>query len=84
MRKPIKSNGLVLAATAATLLSACASTGYQESIAKGYCVGANSCRGTSDCATATSLCKGQNACKGQGFLLLSQSDYITSGGVFEQ
>ena len=59
-----KVSGFALAATAAAMLSVApmsASAG-----AKGKCVGANSCKGHSDCATANSSCKGQNACKGKG------------------
>ncbi|WP_374402438.1 hypothetical protein [Niveibacterium sp.] len=31
------------------------------------CVGANSCKGHSECKTAKNECKGQNSCKGQGW-----------------
>ena len=76
-----KVSGFALAATAAAMLSVApmsASAG-----AKGKCVGANSCKGHSDCATATSSCKGQNACKGQGFVALTKAECDSKGGTFE-
>ena len=76
-----KVSGFALAATAAAMLSVApmsASAG-----AKGKCVGANSCKGHSDCATANSSCKGQNACKGQGFMSLTKAQCDEKGGTFE-
>ena len=76
-----KISGFALAATAAAMLSVApmsASAG-----AKGKCVGANSCKGHSDCATANSSCKGQNACKGQGFMSLTKAQCDEKGGTFE-
>jgi len=35
------------------------------------CVGANSCKGQSECATKANSCKGQNSCKGKGFITTS-------------
>jgi hypothetical protein len=32
------------------------------------CLGANSCKGQSECKAASSDCKGQNGCKGKGFV----------------
>ncbi|MEM7210033.1 MAG: hypothetical protein AAF434_19585 [Pseudomonadota bacterium] len=79
----MKSRSQLLALAAAGLLGACASPDYNPLTAKGYCTGANACKGTSDCATATSACKGLNNCKGQGFLYLSKPDCAQAGGVFE-
>ena len=41
--------------------------------AKVKCVGANACKGHSECATAKSACAGQNACKGKGYVMLTQA-----------
>ncbi len=92
--KPL--NGLALAAATALLLSGCNSMPQKADGAEmkmkmkaaasdvaGKCVGANSCKGTSECATATSSCKGQNSCAGQGFTLSSKADCDTAGGTFE-
>ena len=42
--------------------------------AKGHCVGANACKGKSDCQTAKNDCKGLNACKGQGYLTMTKEE----------
>ena len=44
------------------------------------CVGANSCKGTSDCKTATSACKGHNTCKGQGWTKAKSEKACTDAG----
>lgn len=36
--------------------------------AKVHCLGANSCKGKSDCHTPKNACKGMNACKAQGWV----------------
>ena len=76
-----KISGFALAATAAAMLSVAPMSASAS--AKGKCVGANSCKGHSDCATANSSCKGQNACKGQGFLALTKAECDAKGGTFE-
>jgi hypothetical protein len=44
--------------------------------AKGKCIGANACRGKSDCSIGKSACGGAtaNSCKGKGFLLLTKAE----------
>ena len=76
-----KVSGFALAATAAALLSVAPMSATAGD--KGKCVGANSCKGHSDCATANSSCKGLNACKGQGFLALTKEQCDAKGGTFE-
>jgi hypothetical protein len=68
MKLSIKS-GSAIAATAATLLlaGAVATPSFAGDMAKGHCVGANACKGTSACKTAANACAGKNACKGTGF-----------------
>ena len=52
-----KTTGFALAAAAATLLATAPMGAVHAGADKGKCVGANSCKGTSDCTTATNrLC----------------------------
>ncbi|MBK7684653.1 MAG: hypothetical protein KBA96_13450 [Rhodocyclaceae bacterium] len=44
------------------------------------CVGANSCKGTSECKTAKSECKGHNSCKGQGWTKAATEKACTDAG----
>ena len=76
-----KVSGLALAATAAALLSVAPMSASASSTGK--CMGANSCKGHSDCKTANSSCKGLNACKGQGFVVLTKDECDAKGGTFE-
>jgi hypothetical protein len=86
MKLSIKS-GAAIAATAATLLLAGAVSAPSFAAmddAKGHCVGANTCKGTSACKTAKNECKGHNACKGQGFSELTAADCAkVEGAKFE-
>jgi hypothetical protein len=43
-------------------------------------MGANACKGLSNCKTASSECKGLNACKGQGFVSVSAEECKKLGG----
>ncbi len=86
-----KKTGLALSATAALLLSACASDddmGDQQTMKQdgdmGQCHGVNSCKGTSACATAESSCSGQNSCKGKGWVPSNAADCEAKGGEFKQ
>jgi hypothetical protein len=69
-------SGSALAAAAATLLlaGAVATPSFAAEEAKGHCMGANACKGTSACKTAANACKGQNACKGTGFTETTKAD----------
>ena len=79
-------SGSALAAAAATLLiaGAIAAPANAAMDAKGHCVGANACKGTSACKTATSACAGHNACKGKGFTEATKADCDKAGGKFEE
>jgi hypothetical protein len=44
------------------------------------CVGANACKGQSECATKASSCKGQNACKGKGWISTSSAQQCQQRG----
>jgi hypothetical protein len=72
-------SGAALAAAAAGLLVAGSSisTSFAADAAmdaKGHCVGANTCKGTSACKTAANACAGKNACKGKGFTEATKAD----------
>jgi uncharacterized membrane protein len=77
--------GFAIATAAASLFIAGATSNafaasYAKETAKVHCLGANSCKGKSDCATASSSCKGQNSCKGQGMKVLSLKECQAAGG----
>ncbi len=44
------------------------------------CLGANSCKGQSECKSASNDCKGQNACKGKGFVNTDTAKQCTALG----
>jgi hypothetical protein len=44
------------------------------------CLGANSCKGQSECASAKSSCKGQNSCKGKGWVTTSSAQQCQQRG----
>ncbi|MBV8054446.1 MAG: hypothetical protein JOZ29_02720 [Deltaproteobacteria bacterium] len=57
----------------------------QGQAAQVKCVGANSCKGQSECATKMSSCKGQNSCKGKGWITTSSTQQCEqSGGTPEK
>ena len=44
------------------------------------CLGANSCKGQSECASKANSCKGQNSCKGKGWITTSSSQQCEQRG----
>jgi hypothetical protein len=86
MKISVKSGASVATLAAALLLAGAAAAPAAEMAAdaKGHCVGANSCKGTSACKTAKNECKGHNACKGQGFTESTAADCAkVEGAKFE-
>jgi uncharacterized membrane protein len=76
--------GFVIATAAAGLFAAAATNTafaaqHSKEMAKVHCLGANACKGKSDCATASSSCKGQNACKGKGMSVISAKECSAKG-----
>ena len=68
MKISVKSGAAMASLAAALMIAGTASAPAAEMAdAKGHCVGANACKGTSACKTAKNECAGHNACKGQGF-----------------
>lgn len=81
--------GFAIATAAASLfitgaVNTAFAAAHSKEMAKVHCLGANACKGQSDCATASSSCKGQNSCKGQGMKVLSLKECQAVGGKAEQ
>ena len=79
-------SGSALAAVAATLLlgGAVSTPSFAADEAKGHCMGANACKGKSDCKTAKNDCSGSNACKGQRYLEMTKEECDKiEGATFE-
>jgi hypothetical protein len=79
-------SGATIAIAAATIIVAGAAIQVAPAMAeaKGQCVGANACKGHSDCKTAKNDCKGANACKGQGYVTMTEKDCSEKGGKFKK
>jgi hypothetical protein len=80
-----KLSGLALATAAAGLFATAIATPALAAKHEGNvkCMGANACKGKSDCATAEHSCKGHNKCKGHGMNMMSAADCKTKGGKVE-
>jgi uncharacterized membrane protein len=73
--KPAKRSGAAIAtAVAALIFTVAVPMGAAHADAKGKCLGANACKGKSDCSTGKNGCGGENACKGQGYLELTKKE----------
>ena len=73
--------GLTLAAAAAAVFATGCTTlcgESQEALVK--CSSANACKGSSECATPNNSCKGRNSCKGNGWVYMTKSECMASGG----
>lgn len=78
--------GMIIAAAAASLLATASfavsgggTKATQESV---MCVGANTCRGMSECKMTTHSCKGMNSCKGKGWIKMANAyECQQRGGV---
>ena len=75
-------SGVAIATAAAALFAAgmMATPAVQAADAGVKCMGANSCKGHSDCKTAKSDCKGMNGCKGQGWNMSKSAKECTDAG----
>ena len=71
-----KSGNAIAAAVATLIFTAAVPVGAAHADAKGKCIGANACRGKSDCSTGASACGGAtpNSCKGKGWLELTKAE----------
>lgn len=79
-------SGATIAVAAAALILAGALPGPASAAepGQGHYMGANACKGKSDCKTASSECKGLNACKGKGYLTMTKEECAkVEGATFE-
>lgn len=75
-------SGTALAVAAITLALVGGVTPLKAAPAKVHCLGANSCKGKSDCHTPKNACKGTNSCKGQGWVFKETAkDCEDAGGT---
>lgn len=73
--------GLVLATAAAALLaSGFVATAATTDNAKVKCLGANKCKGLSECSVPHHTCKGKNSCKGKGWATEESAEACTKAG----
>ena len=78
-----KTTGIALATATAAIFAMGALATAPCYAAEGgvHCVGANACKGTSECKSAKNDCKGMNACKGQGWVTkASEKECKAAGG----
>ncbi len=61
-------SGTALAIAAVSLALAGAATPASAETGRVHCIGANACKGKSDCHSPKNACKGMNACKGKGWV----------------
>lgn len=75
-------SALAIATAAATLLTlgGLSTSVHAAKDASVKCVGANSCKGSSECKTAKSECKGHNSCKGQGWTKAKSAEECKKAG----
>ncbi len=52
----------------------------QGQAAQVKCVGANSCKGQSECSSKANSCKGHNSCKGKGWITTSNTQQCEQRG----
>lgn len=76
-----KLQGAALAVAAFSLVVAgAAPPAKAASTGRVQCLGANSCKGKSDCHTPKNACKGMNSCKGHGWVYLDSAKACEEAG----
>ncbi|PPD44055.1 MAG: hypothetical protein CTY15_08325 [Methylocystis sp.] len=78
-KKAITGTALAVAAVSIALAGA-APPAKAASTGKVQCLGANSCKGKSDCHTPKNACRGMNSCKGQGWVHLESAKACEDAG----
>jgi len=78
-----RTSGIALATATAAIFAMGAIANTPVYAAEGVqCVGANGCKGKSECKSAKNDCKGMNACKGQGWVTkASAAECKAAGGT---
>jgi hypothetical protein len=79
MKQTVKP-GAALAILAVSLALAGAVTPAAAETAKVKCLGANSCKGKSDCHSPKNACKGLNSCKGKGWVHMDSAKACEDAG----
>ena len=74
------SSGAALAIAAVSLALAGAVTPAAAQTGKLHCLGANSCKGKTDCHTPKNACKGMNACKATGWVFTESAKACEEAG----
>jgi hypothetical protein len=77
MKQVAKTSGAAIAtAVAALIFTAAIPAAVAHASPKGKCMGANACRGKSDCSAGAAACGGAtaNSCKGKGYLLMTKAE----------
>ena len=79
----LKITGALLATAVGVLFATqplLAENSQQGQASQVKCVGANSCKGQSECASKANSCKGQNSCKGKGWITTSSTQQCQERG----
>lgn len=83
----MKTKTAFLAAAAGALFlagSPALADSHEGKEAKVKCMGANSCKGQSDCHAADRECAGKNACKGKGYKRMTADECAAAGGTVKE
>jgi hypothetical protein len=76
----VNGSALAIAAVSIALAGAAPPAKAEPTTARVHCLGANSCKGKSDCHTPKNACKGNNACKGQGWVYKESAQACQDAG----
>jgi hypothetical protein len=79
----LKITGALLATAVGVLFATqplLADNSQQSQASQVKCVGANSCKGQSECASKANSCKGQNSCKGKGWITTATTQQCQQQG----
>jgi hypothetical protein len=76
----VNGSALAIAAVSIVLAGAAPAAKAETTTVRVHCLGANSCKGKSDCHTPKNACKGMNACKGQGWVYKESAQACLDAG----
>ncbi len=79
-KQTINGATLAVAAVSIALAGAAPAAKAETTAARVHCLGANSCKGKSDCHSPKNACKGMNACKGKGWLYMESAQACEAAG----
>lgn len=81
MKRTSKTALALAAAAAALFATGCSTMCGEPAEALCKCAGSNACKGSTECATPNNSCKGRNSCKGAGWVYMSKSECLATGGT---